>query len=107
MKNTPVKKGGKKKTTTKKVGSTKAVSKRTSRRTKEARPYVMPKTAAELGITCLSPASNAAGVCGKAVFWFDYEIGEKSYLHGFVCDEHRVSNRVEKLAQPQTATSTV
>jgi hypothetical protein len=94
MKSTPTKKGSK--TTTKK----KAVS-------KQPRPYVMPKTAAELGITCLSPASNAAGVCQKAVVWFDYALGEKkSYLHGFVCDEHRVSNRVEKLAQPQTATST-
>ena len=104
MKKTPVKKGGKKATTTKKAGS--AASKRTSRRSKEARPYVMPKTAAEHGITCLSPAFNAAGVCAKAVIWFDYELGEKEFYKGFVCDEHRVSNRVEKLAQPQTVMST-
>jgi len=105
MKKRPVKKGGKKTTTTKKVAST--ASKRTSRRKKEARPYVMPKTAAELGITCLSPAFNAAGVCGSAVVWFDYEVGEKIFLHGFVCDEHRVSNRVEKLAQPQIVSAVV
>jgi hypothetical protein len=100
MKKRPVKKGGKKTTTTKKAGSTKTTSKRTSRRSKEARPYVMPRTAAELGITCLSPALNAAGICGAPVVWFDYELGEKNFMHGFVCDEHRVSNRVEKLAQP-------
>jgi hypothetical protein len=105
MKNTPVKKGGKKTTTTKKAAST--ARKRTSRRSKEARPYVMPKTAAELGITCLSPALNAAGTCGKPVIWFDYELGEKDFYKGCVCDEHRVSNRVEKLAQPQTAKPTV
>jgi hypothetical protein len=63
----------------------------------------MPKTAAELGITCLSPALNAAGICGKAVIWFDYELGEKNHMQGFVCDKHRVSNREKKLAQPTSA----
>jgi hypothetical protein len=103
MKKRPAKKGGKTTTTTKKAGSTKTTSKRTSRRSKEARPYVMPKTAAELGITCLSPALNAAGICGVPVVWFDYELGEKEFYKGFVCDAHRVSNRVEKLALPKTA----
>jgi hypothetical protein len=103
MKNTPVKKGGKT-TTTRNAGST--ARKRTSRRTKETRPYVLPMTAAELGITCLSPAPGADGPCGKAVVWFDYELGEKEFYKGFVCDEHRVSNRVEKLAQPKTISPT-
>jgi hypothetical protein len=99
MKNAPVKKGGKKTTTTKKAAST--ASKRTSQRSKEARPYVMPKTAAEHGITCLSPALNAAGECGAAVVWFDYALGEKNHMQGFVCDSHRVGDRVEKLALPK------
>ena len=38
---------------------------------------------------------------GASVIWFDYELGEKEFYSGFVCDDHRVSNRVEKLAQPQ------
>jgi hypothetical protein len=33
----------------------------------------------------------------------DYEIGEKNHMQGFVCDDHKLSERVEKLAQPQTA----
>jgi hypothetical protein len=101
MKKTAVKKADSRKkiTTTKKAGSPKKSGrKRTPRRTKEPRPYVLPKTAAELGITCRSPALNADGVCGAPVVWFDYELGEKNFMHGFVCDEHRVSNRVEKLA---------
>jgi hypothetical protein len=69
--------------------------------------YIWHKTAAELGITCLSPALNAADTCGKPVIWFDYELGEKEFYKGFVCDAHRVSNQVEKLAQPKTAISIV
>jgi hypothetical protein len=109
MKKRPVKKAGAtKKTTAKKGGSTKPAtkrpaSKRTSRPKQEPRAYVMPKTAAELGIVCRSPAFNAAGICGAAVVWFDYELGEKNHMQGFVCDEHRISDRVEKLAQPKTA----
>jgi hypothetical protein len=30
--------------------------------------------------------------------WFDYEPGEKEFYKGFLCDEHKVSDRVEKLA---------
>jgi hypothetical protein len=56
----------------------------------------MPKTAAELGITCLSEVDGQP--CGAAVVWFGYETGEKDFYKGFVCDRHRVSNRVEKLA---------
>jgi hypothetical protein len=105
MKKTPVKKAGAtKKTTAKKnAGSTKTASKRTSRRKQEPRPYVMPRTAAEHGIICRSPAPGAGGICGAAVVWFDYALGEKNHMSGFVCDEHKVSNRVEKLAQPKTA----
>lgn len=101
MKNKPVKKAGAtKKSTAKKGGSTKPTSKRPSKQTKEPRPYVMPKTAAELGIVCRSPALNAAGECGAPVIWFDYALGEKNHMSGFVCNEHRVSDRVEKLALP-------
>ncbi len=62
------------------------------------RPYVLPKTAAELGIVCS---------CGKPAIWFDYELGEKEFYKGFVCDGHKISNRVEKLAQPQIARATM
>jgi hypothetical protein len=40
---------------------------------------------------------------GASVIWFDYELGEKEFYSGFVCDDHKVSTRVEKLAQYQTA----
>jgi hypothetical protein len=69
---------------------------------KEASPrtkphiYVLPKTAAELGITC---GDKSTGVkCGQPALWFDWELGEKDFYSGIVCDDHRVSNRVEKLA---------
>jgi hypothetical protein len=52
--------------------------------------------AAEYGITCLSDVNGK--VCGKAVDWFDYELGEREFYRGFVCDDHRISNQVEKLA---------
>jgi hypothetical protein len=51
------------------------------------------------------PAPGADGVCGAPVIWFDYEIGEKEFYKGFVYDEHKVSDRVEKLAQPTAASS--
>ena len=50
-----------------------------------------------------SPAPGADGICGTPVIWLDYEIGEKNPMQGFVCDEHKVSDRVEKLAQPTAA----
>jgi hypothetical protein len=56
---------------------------------------------------CFKTASGADGICGAPVIWFDYEPGEKEFYKGFVCDEYRVSNRVEKLVQPQAATSIV
>ena len=59
--------------------------------------YQAPKTAASPGITC---AGGNTGDCGLPVIWFDYELGEKNHRSGFVCDAHKVSNRVEKLAQP-------
>jgi hypothetical protein len=68
----------------------------TRRQSEEAHPYVPPKTAAELGITCLSEIDGQA--CGRAVIWFDYELGEREFYKGFVCDDHRISTRVEKLA---------
>ena len=65
----------------------------------EPHVYVMPKTAAEHGITCLSQVAGSK--CGAPVIWFDYELGEKEFYRGFVCDAHRRSNRVEKLALPK------
>jgi hypothetical protein len=44
--------------------------------------------------------------CGKPAIWFDYPLGERECYKGFVCDAHKVSNRVEKLAPP-TVTSAV
>lgn len=73
------------------------------RRTKKnaiPRPYVAPKTAAEHGITCLSEVAEEK--CGAPVIWFDYELGEQEFYKGFVCEAHKVSDRVEKLGQPQT-----
>jgi len=49
----------------------------------------------------------AAEHCGKLIMWFDYELGEKNHMSGFVCDEYRGSTRLEKLAQPQTAKAVV
>lgn len=79
--------------------------KRIKKRSIKPRPYKMPKTAAEHGITCLSASKGK--VCGKPVVWFDYELGERDFYEGFVCDRHKVSNRVEKLAQHQVATKAV
>jgi hypothetical protein len=82
-------------TPAKKPGSKKSAAKKG----KEQRPYIKPKTAAEHGISCLSLTDGHT--CGAPVIWFDYELGEKEFYKGFVCDEHRVSDRVEKLAQPK------
>src|SRR5436305_5015841 len=85
-----------KKRPAKKATAKKKATPRKPSRKKEPRPYVEPKTAAELGITC---TALVAGVqCGAAVVWFDYELGERSHMSGFVCDAHKVSERVEKLA---------
>jgi hypothetical protein len=35
------------------------------------------------------------------------ELGEKKLWSGFVCDAHKVRERVEKLAQPQIAKAAV
>jgi hypothetical protein len=59
----------------------------------------MPKTAAELGITCGDKTTGSK--CGKPAIWFDYELGEKDFYAGIVCDEQRVSNWAEKLAQSE------
>jgi hypothetical protein len=47
---------------------------------------------------CLSLTINADGICGTPVIWFNYELGEKEFDKGFVCETHRISNRVEKPA---------
>jgi hypothetical protein len=71
---------------------------------REPRPYTLPKTAAELGIVCTADRNGSP--CNLPVIWFDYSLGEKSHMSGFVCDDHRISNRVEKLAQPPAASTT-
>jgi hypothetical protein len=40
--------------------------------------------------------------CGKLPVWFDFDLGEKEWKSGFVCSDHRVSNLLEILKQPQT-----
>jgi hypothetical protein len=50
-----------------------------------------------------SPAPGADGICGAPIMWLDYALSEKDHRLGFVCDAHKVSNRVEKLAQPTGA----
>jgi hypothetical protein len=75
--------------------SSRPVRKRSTRRAKEPHVYYPPKTAAELGIVC--------SVCSGPAVWFDYELGEIRHMQGFVCDAHKVSNRIEKLAQPPAA----
>jgi len=57
---------------TKKKPTKNTVRKRSAKRTKEMRLYVLPKTAAEHGITCLSPVAGSK--CGKPVISFDYEL---------------------------------
>jgi hypothetical protein len=64
--------------------------------TSQSRPYILPKTAAELDIVCTADRNGSP--CNLPVIWFDYEIGEKRHMQGFVCDEHKISDRVEKLA---------
>jgi hypothetical protein len=81
----------KKKSPAKKKSAKKAPTrKRSAKRKPEPHVYVMPKTAAELGVVCSK--------CQGPAIWFDYEIGERSHMQGFVCDGHKVSSRVEKLA---------
>jgi hypothetical protein len=46
--------------------------------------------------------SSTPNADGKLIEWFAYQSGKKEFYKGFICDAHRVSNRVEKLAQPQT-----
>lgn len=70
-----------------------------------AKPYQMPMTAAEQGISRLSDMNGAP--CGAAVIWFDYQLGEKEFYKGFVCDDHKVSKRLENLGQPKATKITV
>ncbi len=88
--------------------TTKKTAKKTTRSAKRKKPsakakrsatppvYQPPKTAAELGITCAAIVDGEK--CGKPVQWFDYQLAKKNHLSGFVCDDHRQSDRVEKLA---------
>ena len=49
-----------------------------------------------VGFTKSQP-SRALPPISRHMARFD-ELGEKNHLSGFVCDEHKVSDRVEKLA---------
>jgi hypothetical protein len=69
--------------------------------------HQLPKATAEYDITFLSPAPGADGICGAPLIQFDYELGEKEFYKGLVCDEYKGSNRVEKLPLPQSATAIV
>ncbi|MBI3653674.1 MAG: hypothetical protein HY231_21795 [Acidobacteria bacterium] len=82
-----------------KTAKKKSARKSSSKKVGQPRPYKLPKTAAELGITCFTEVAGEK--CGKPAIWFDYQLGEKEFYSGFVCAAHRRSNRVEKLAQPQ------
>ena len=75
---------------------------RKARTTSARAPHVYrePPTAAQLGITCLT--ETAGVICGAPAEWFDYQLGEREFYKGFVCDAHRVSTRLEKLAMPTT-----
>ena len=53
------------------------------------RPYVMPHTAAELGIKCAE--------CGNLAEYFDYERARRDHLKGFVCGNESRSAKSEKL----------
>jgi hypothetical protein len=88
----------------KKLITRKRQGRKTAKPAGKPRPYVLPKTAAELGIVCTADRNGSP--CNLPVIWFDYEIGEKSHMQGFVCDDHRISDRVEKLAQPPAASTT-
>lgn len=57
------------------------------------------RTAAEQGITCLSNVDGSP--CGGAAVWFDYQLGEKEFYKGFVCDAHKVGERLERLMQQE------
>lgn len=64
------------------------------------KPPRRARTAAEQGISCLSDVNGSP--CGDAAVWFDYQLGEQEFYKGFVCDAHRISNRVEKLLQERS-----
>lgn len=76
----------------------KTARKRAAPTVRQPRPYVAPKTAVELGYFC--KGGNSGEECGAVPVWFDYQLGEIEHLRGFVCDAHKVSNRLEKLGQP-------
>lgn len=68
------------------------MKKKTARKTTRKgppRPYVMPKTAAELGITCAE--------CGADASWFDHQRGRRDHRAGFICSNHPRSAQSEKL----------
>jgi hypothetical protein len=89
----------------KKIATKKRQGRKATKRTDKLHLYTLPKTAAELGIVCKGDISGCS--CGKPVMWFDYELGERNHMSGFVCDKHKVSERVEKLVQPQIAKAAV
>ena len=77
----------------------KKASKKARRRRESTppRPYVMPKTAAELGITC--------SLCGSRAVWFDYGRGQRDHRAGFVCDAEPAIGQRERLLIKEQATA--
>jgi hypothetical protein len=71
----------------------------TRKRPAVARSYVMPKSAAELGISCAE--------CGAPAEWFDYERGERDHRRGFICGAHARSANSEKLLVREQGSSQV
>jgi len=68
--------------------------------------YDLPMVACDRSIVAFS-ASGADGICGTPVVWFDYQIAEKNYMQGIVCDVGKVSKTDEKPVSPQTAKAAV
>jgi hypothetical protein len=71
-------------------------TKKRKKRTPRARPYVMPKSAAELGINCAE--------CGAPSEWFDPERARGDHQRGFICSNESRSKKSERLLiKEQTA----
>jgi hypothetical protein len=74
----------------------KKAAKKTTKRKTPPHPYVLPKTAAQLGIDC--------AVCHAPAVWFDFGRGQRDHRSGFVCDnEPAVGNREQLLTQAGAA----
>jgi hypothetical protein len=67
---------------------------------KPGKPYVMPRTVAELGLDC--------AICHAPAVWFDFGRARQDHRAGLVCDDHpSVGHREKLLVNDQPGAQTV